>query len=301
MSELFPDFEYRTIQVSHPQGDDIDLNVRLGGKGPPLLLLHGYPQTGAMWHKLAPSLAAQFSLVIPDLRGYGASAKPESDATHAAYSKRAMAADMAALMTALGHESFQVAGHDRGGRVTHRLCLDHSDRVLRAALLDIVPTRTLFRTATHQTAHAYYHWYFLAQPEPLPEKMIGSDPKFYIQRKMGGWSDGNMGFFNPDAMAEYVAAFSDPVTIHASCEDYRAAATIDLEHDEADLGRKIACPLLVLWGKKAPMHANYDVLETWREKVVDPPRGLAVEAGHFLAEENPDQTLEAFQSFFSAR
>lgn len=301
MVDLFPGFEQKTIRVSHDYGDGIDLNVRLGGDGPPLLLLHGYPQTGAMWHKLAPALSERFSLIIPDLRGYGASSKPEGGEDHAAYSKRAMAADMAALMAVLDHETFCVAGHDRGGRVTHRLCLDHPHRVLKAALLDIVPTRTLFKTASHSTAHAYYHWYFLAQPAPLPEKLIGSDPIFYIQRKMGGWSDGKMGFFDEAAMREYVAAFSQPETIHSSCEDYRAAATIDLEHDEADLGRKIGCPLLVLWGRKAPMHANYDVLETWQEKSKNPPRGLAVDAGHFLAEENPDQTLEAFQSFFSAR
>lgn len=297
--DLFPGFRQERIAVHHNLARDLELNVRIGGTGRPLLLIHGYPQTGAMWHKLAPDLAKRHTVVIPDLRGYGASDKPPTDNHHLPYSKRAMAADLVALMASLGHDTFQVAGHDRGGRVTHRMCLDHAAAVERAAVLDIVPTHTLFKTASHAVAHAYYHWYFLAQAAPLPEKMIGADPDFYLQRKFGGWSAGETGFFDPRAMAEYRAAFSRPETIHASCEDYRAAATIDLEHDEADLDRRVQCPLLVLWGAKAPMHANYDVLETWRSKATT-LSGQPVEAGHFLAEENPAQTMAAFNQHFEA-
>ncbi|WP_421876901.1 alpha/beta fold hydrolase [Pacificispira sp.] len=296
-TDLFPGFVQDRITVTHSHAEGLELNVRIGGSGRPLLLIHGYPQTGAMWHKLAPVLAENFTVVVPDLRGYGASDKPPTDPQHLPYSKRAMAADMAALMAGLGHKTFQVAGHDRGGRVTHRLCLDHPDAVERAAVLDIVPTHTLFNTATHAVAHAYYHWYFLAQAAPLPETLIGADPDFYLNRKFGGWSAGETGFFDPRAMAEYKAAYGWPETIHATCEDYRAAATIDLEHDTADLDRRVGCPFLVLWGAKAPMHANYDVLDTWRNKAVD-PTGHAVEAGHFLAEENPEQTLAAFNGHF---
>lgn len=297
--DLFPGFRQERIAVQHDLARELELNVRIGGTGRPLLLIHGYPQTGAMWHKLAPDLAKRYTVVIPDLRGYGASDKPPTDNQHLPYSKRAMAADLVALMASLGHDIFQVAGHDRGGRVTHRMCLDHAAAVERAAVLDIVPTHTLFKTASHAVAHAYYHWYFLAQAAPLPEKMIGADPDFYLQRKFGGWSAGETGFFDPRAMAEYRAAFSRPETIHASCEDYRAAATIDLEHDEADLDRRVQCPLLVLWGAKAPMHANYDVLETWRSKATT-LSGQPVEAGHFLAEENPAQTMAAFNDHFEA-
>jgi haloacetate dehalogenase len=297
MTDLFEGFEVQRIAVNHAHADGVHLNVRIGGEGPALLLLHGYPQTGAMWHKIAPALAEQFTVIIPDLRGYGASDKPESDDTHVAYSKRAMAADMASLMTVLGHERFQVAGHDRGARVTHRLCLDHADRVRRAAILDIIPTRTFFLEADHGAAHAYYHWYFLAQQNPLPETLIGADPTFYFRAKAGGLSSVGTDFFDPRAQAEYEAAFSRPEVIHASCEDYRAAATIDLDHDNADLDRKIDCPFLVLWGRNAPMERHFDVLDTWRDRART-PEGFAIESGHFLAEENPEATLAAFLDFF---
>ena len=295
---LFPGFREETISVSHDFGTDIALHVRIGGNGPPLLLLHGYPQTGAMWHRIAPQLAERFTVIVPDLRGYGASAKPDSDAAHLTYSKRATAADMAALMSNLGYDAFQVAGHDRGARVTHRLCLDHPDRVLKAAVLDIVPTRTLFATATQAVALAYYHWYFLAQPAPYPETLIGANPIYYFRHTVGGLSQSGSGFFDPAAQTEYEAAFADPAVIHASCEDYRAAATIDLDHDNADIDTPVACPLLVLWGEYAPMHKHYKVLTTWQE------RGRRVEghpiaAGHFLAEENPQDTLDALLPFFT--
>ena len=181
--------------------------------------------------------------------------------------------------------------------MTHRLCLDHPDAVIRAAVLDIIPTRTLFKTATQAVAQAYYHWYFLAQPAPYPETLIGADPVYYFRHKAGGLSQSGLSFFDPTAQAEYEAAFSNPAVIHASCEDYRAGAGIDLIHDEADLDQKITCPLLVLWGAKAPMHTHYDVLETWRDRAVV-PEGHAIESGHFLAEENPTDTLAAFEKFF---
>lgn len=297
MTGLFDGFRIDRIAVSHALADDVGLHVRIGGNGPPLLLLHGYPQTGAMWHRIAPALAERFTVICPDLRGYGASDKPASDGTHIAYSKRATAADMAALMTELGFDRFQVAGHDRGGRVTHRLCLDHADRVIRASVLDIIPTRTFFREAFHAASHAYYHWYFLAQPEPLPETLIGAAPVFYFRAKAGGLSKTGTDFFHPDAQAEYEAAFSRPDVIHATCEDYRAAASIDLTHDEADQDRKVECPLLVLWGRNAPMEKHFDVLSTWRDRAVA-PEGFAIDSGHFLAEENPDATLAAFLDFF---
>lgn len=297
MTDLFPGFREERITVSHSLADNVTLKCRIGGNGSPLLLLHGYPQTGAMWHKVAGPLARSFTVICPDLRGYGASDTPETDADHLPYSKRAVAADMVALMAHLGHDRFQVAGHDRGGRVTHRLCLDHPDAVIRASVLDIIPTRTLFKTATQAVAQAYYHWYFLAQPAPYPETLIGADPVYYFRHKAGGLSQSGLSFFDPTAQSEYEAAFSNPAVIHASCEDYRAAAGIDLIHDEADLDQKITCPLLVLWGAKAPMHKHYDVLETWRDRAVT-PEGHAIESGHFLAEENPTDTLAAFKKFF---
>lgn len=290
---MFKGFERRRIEAG-----EVTINAVVGGSGPPLLLLHGYPQTHAMWRKVAPRLAEQFTVVATDLRGYGDSDKPPGDPEHENYSKRRMAADQVAVMRSLGYEKFQVAGHDRGGRVTHRMCLDHPDRVERAAVLDIVPTHTIFTTLNTAVAFGYYHWLFLSQPFDLPERLIGSDPDYYLQRKLGHWSAGMDGF-DDDAMAEYRRCFADPMTIHASCEDYRAAITIDMAHDEADFDARITCPLLVLWGKKGLMHKNFDVLDTWREKAVD-VRGEAFDCGHFLPEEAPDETFGALSGFFSS-
>lgn len=276
-----------------------EIAIRMGGSGPPLLLLHGYPQTHVMWHRVAPALAARRTVVCADLRGYGDSMKPPSDASHAAYSKRAMAQDMVEVMAELGFERFALAGHDRGARVTHRLCLDHPDRVTRAAVLDIVPTRTVFRAISQTIATGYYHWFFLIQPEPLPERLIGADPLFYLQSKLGQWSGGkNASFVGPAALAEYERCFADPATIHATCEDYRAAASIDLAHDAADETARIACPLLVLWGERGLTEKHFDVLATWREKAAGPVEGRALPFGHFLAEEAPAETLAALEAFF---
>lgn len=267
-----------------------------GGDGPPLLLLHGYPQNHYMWHKIAPQLAERFTVVAADLRGYGDSAKPASDPAHETYSKRAMARDQVEVMAALGFERFFVAGHDRGARVTHRMALDHPERVLKAAVLDIVPTHTVFARTDKATALAYYHWFFLAQPYDLPERLIGADPTYYLNRKLAQWG-GGQDAFTRNARAEYARCFRNPETIHASCEDYRAGASIDLTHDEADLDRKVAAPLLALWGAEGFVARQYDVLAVWREKA-ERVTGRALPCGHFLPEEMPDETLAELLAFF---
>lgn len=288
---MFEGFEKTRIET-----DGAEINLRKGGEGPPLLLLHGYPQTHVMWHKIAPRLAEDFSVVVPDLRGYGDSSKPADGKGHEAYSKRATALDQVQVMTGLGHERFFVAGHDRGGRVAHRMALDHPGKVLKVSVLDIVPTHKLFSTVNQKLATGYYHWFFLIQPDGLPEGMIGADPEFYLRKKMGKWSAGMDGFTD-EAMAEYIRCFSKPETIHATCEDYRAAASIDLEHDEADMDARIQCPLLALWGESGLMEKSYDVLETWRERALD-VRGRALDCGHFLAEERPEETYQELVEFF---
>jgi haloacetate dehalogenase len=274
------------------------IRVRIGGNGPPLLLLHGYPQSHVMWHRVAPVLAEHYTVVCADLRGYGDSGKPPSDATHAAYSKRSSARDMVEVMTALGFTRFMLAGHDRGGRVGHRLALDHASRLARLAVLDIVPTRTIFRGTNQQIATDYYHWFFLSQPYDLPEHMIGSDPIYYLHKKVAAWSGAERPFA-PEAMAEYERCFTLEA-VHASCEDYRAAASIDLEHDEADLDRKITCPLHVLWGRRGAMERNFDVLATWRERAAGPLTGKALDCGHYLPEERPEETAAELLAFFSS-
>ncbi len=273
----------------------------IGGSGVPLLLLHGYPQTHAMWHAVAPALTASFTVVAADLRGYGASDKPDDDPAHYTYSKRAMAADMVALMELLGFRRFAVAGHDRGARVVHRMCLDYPDRITRAAVLDIVPTHYMYQTADREFATAYYHWFFLIQPAPLPERLIGADPEFWVRSKLAHWGRKSTAF-SEAAVAEYVRCFRDPATIAASCADYRAAATIDLVHDEEDrrAGRCIRCPLLVLWGEQGFVGRKYDVLKVWREYAID-VQGHSVPGGHFLPEEAPAETLAALHAFFAER
>lgn len=273
------------------------INLARAGEGPPLLLLHGYPQTYVMWHRVAPRLAEDFTVVCADLRGYGDSSKPPSDPEHAVYSKRATALDQVEVMEKLGFRQFFVAGHDRGGRVGHRMALDHPDRVLRLAVLDIVPTYKIFATTDRHIAAGYYHWFFLMQPSPLPETLIGGDPPFYLRAKLRSWG-ATESAFTAEAMAEYVRCFNNPETIHASCEDYRAAGSIDLEHDEADLDVKVRAPLLALWGRQGFLERHYDVLATWRERAAD-VQGRALDCGHFLPEEAPDETYAELKAFFS--
>ena len=292
---MFDGFETRRVATS-----GAEINLRLGGSGPPLLLLHGYPQTHVMWHRVAPYLAERFTVAAADLRGYGDSAKPASDPAHAAYSKRAMARDQVEVMSSLGFERFAVVGHDRGARVAHRMALDHPDRVERAAVLDICPTLAMYERTDMAFASGYYHWFFLIQPYDLPERLIAADPDFYLESKTGGFGlDPRKDVsetFDPAALEDYKRCFRDPAAIHASCEDYRAAATIDLEHDRADLNRKIACPLLALWGTQGLVGQQFDVLGLWRERAGD-VTGRSIDCGHYLAEEAPADTLAALQAF----
>ena len=276
---------------------NINIAICSKGAGPPLLLLHGYPQTGYMWHKIAPRLAEDFTVVVADLRGYGESDNPTSSEDHAVYSTRAMAADMMAVMTALGHSQFFIAGHDRGGRVAHRLARDYPQAVTKLAVLDIAPTAMMYDTTDMHFATSYYHWFFLIQPAPFPETLIGSDPKFFLESKMQQWGKDRTAITN-DAFDEYLRCFSNPDTIHASCEDYRASASIDLEHDAADAGQKLDIPLLVLWGATAMVGNKYDMLAAWREVAVD-VSGFSVPGGHYLPEESPDETYQALLDFFA--
>ena len=271
--------------------ENINIAVSTKGDGPPLLLLHGYPQTGYIWHKIAPPLTKDFTVVVADLRGYGDSDKPPTSADHAVYSKRAMAADMIAVMAALGHQQFFVVGHDRGGRVAHRLARDYPQAVERLAVLDIAPTAMMYDTTDMQFATNYYHWFFLIQPAPFPETLIGHDPKFFLESKMRHWGK-DRSAITDDAFDDYLRCFSNPDTIHASCEDYRASATIDLEHDAADAKQKLDIPLLVLWGATAMVGNKYNMLAAWREVAVD-VSGFSVPGGHYLPEESPDETYQA--------
>jgi haloacetate dehalogenase len=291
---MFEGFERVRIET-----EGASINAVCGGKGPPVLLLHGYPQTLVMWHLAAPRLAESFTVVATDLRGYGDSSKPEGGANHAAYSKRAMAADQVEVMEALGFGSFAAVGHDRGGRVAHRMALDYPERVTKLAVLDIVPTHYVFATADKELATAYYHWFFLIQPYDLPERLIGADPDYFLGKKLGGWGTG-IEMFVPEAYAEYERCFNDPKTIHASCEDYRAAATIDLEHDEADRDQRVECPLLALWGEKGVVERLYEVLEVWSEYARN-VRGRTLPCGHYLPEERPGETVGELVSFLEDR
>ena len=277
--------------------DGIHIAFRRAGDGPPLLLLHGFPQTNMMWHRIAPALADHFTVIAADLRGYGDSSTPESAPDHAPYAKRAMAADMVRLMTALGYDRFMVAGHDRGGRVAHRMARDHADRVQRIAVLDIAPTAAMYGQTDMRFATAYYHWFFLIQPAPLPERMIGADPEFYLRSKCGQWGR-TAGAITDEAFADYLRCFRRPETVHSMCEDYRAAATIDLVHDATDTDSRLDMPLLALWGNDGFVGTHYDVLAEWRQVAHD-VTGHGVSGGHYLPEEAPDETLAALLGFFS--
>ncbi|SDD79382.1 alpha/beta fold hydrolase [Actinokineospora iranica] len=291
---LPPEFTRHTVDA-----DGVRINVRVAGSGPPLLLLHGYPQTHLIWHHIAPRFTATHTVVLTDLRGYGDSDKPPSAPDHAPYSKRAMARDQLLVMRDLGFERFAVAGHDRGGRVGHRLALDHPDAVSALAVLDIVPTRHTFRTADTAFGLGYFHWFFLAAGGGIPEHLIGKDPEFWVRNRMDIRHSGSTPF-SPAAQAEYVRCFANPDAIHASCEDYRAAATIDLTHDDADAdaGRGVTAPLLALWGEHSFVGRHYNVLDIWRD-YADDVRGQAVPSDHYVPEEAPEPTTRALAEFLS--
>jgi len=275
----------------------IALRVATGGSGPPLLLLHGHPQTHVTWRKVAPALARRFTIVAPDLRGYGDSSKPAGGDDHIAYSKREMARDQVLLMRVLGHPRFAVAGHDRGGRVAHRMALDHPDAVSRIAVLDIAPTATMYALTNKEFATRYFWWFFLIQPAPLPEKLIAADPEFFLRKHIEGQVKIS-GATEPEVFAEYLRCYSDPATRHAICEDYRAAASIDLQHDAEDAHARITAPLLALWGGRGTVGALYDVPSTWREKATQ-VSGRALDCGHTLQEEVPGETIDELMRFFA--
>lgn len=276
----------------------VTIRFAISGSGPALLLLHGHPQTHVTWRKVAPQLAERFTVVTPDLRGYGDSSKPNGGEQHVNYSKRAMAADLVELMEALGLGRFAVVGHDRGGRVAHRMALDFPDRVLRLALFDIAPTATMYARTDKSFATRYFWWFFLIQPYPLPERLIGADPEYFIRTHIDGQNKVT-GATELAAFNEYLRCYLDPRTRHAICEDYRAAAGIDLEHDALDQDVMLAMPVLALWGAQGTVGALYDVLATWREKAVD-VRGRALDCGHTLQEECPVQVLDELNQFLLA-
>ncbi len=299
MPELFS----RGFRVERRPANGIALNVCYDAAAtpvrPPLLLLHGFPQTHAIWHKVAEHLRRSFTLVMPDLRGYGDSDKPLGPPDHSAYSKRTMALDVLTLMRGFAFEEFFVCGHDRGGRVAHRLALDHPQTVRKLALLDISPTLTMYERTTMDFARAYYHWFFLIQPAPLPETLIGAAPGFYLRTKLGGWGSEGLAPFDARALAEYERCFANPDAIHAMCEDYRAAATIDLGHDRADAARRIDCRTHVLWGERGVVHRLFTPLEDWQAKCAQEVTGSALPTGHYIPEEAPDLLAAELEAFFA--
>lgn len=282
---------FEGFNLSRVDVGEATLRVRHGGSGPPLLLLHGYPETHMMWSRVADDLARDFTVIAPDLRGYGESTAPATTPDHETYSKRAMARDAVALMRHFGFDRFNLAGHDRGGRVAYRLALDHPDVLLKLSILDIIPTADVWKRANKAFALAYWHWSFLAQAHPFPETVIGADPEYFLFR-------GSRGMFDPAADADYVRCLANPAMVHAICEDYRAGASYDVAADEADRGKtRIKVPVQVLWGSKGALAAWYDVLTIWRDWA-DDVQGQAIESGHFIPEENPAETLKALRAFF---
>jgi haloacetate dehalogenase len=291
---LFPkDFKEKKIKVN-----GIEINCKYGGNKEnktPLLLIHGYPETHLMWHTVVEKLSKKYFLICPDLRGYGDSSKPKGDEQHINYSKKTMAKDLIELMSYFGFDKFYVVGHDRGARVTHRMCLDYPKQVLKACVMDITPTYHMFKHTDQAFATGYYHWFFLIQPDNLPETLIGSNARYYLVEKLRRWSAKDA-VFDKKAVDEYVRCF-DKESIHATCEDYRAGASIDMSDDENDRNREIDMPLLVLWGNKGFVNRTYDVLNVWKEYASD-VRGKALDCGHFLVEEKPDDVYREFVEFF---
>jgi haloacetate dehalogenase len=288
---MFEGFARKQVAI-----DDVMINCVVGGSGPAVLLLHGFPQNLALWAKVAPILAEKFTVVCADLRGYGDSSKPACAPDRSNYAFRAMAKDQVGLMKKLGFERFHVVGHDRGGRTAHRLALDHPDAVRSLTVMDIVPTHAMFMETNRQLAYAYWHWSFLAQPAPFPERLIGADPDFFYETCFLGWGVAGLDDVDPEMLAEYRRCWRDPDMIHGSCSDYRAAGTVDLEHDSADIEMKVACPTLVLFGSKGLMHKLFDIPATWRKRCAD-VRADSLPGGHFFVDQFPNETAALLLGF----
>jgi haloacetate dehalogenase len=295
-SSLFPGFESHDIKTD----DNVTIHAVCGGAGPALLLLHGHPQSHAIWHRVAPLLAQRYRVIAADLRGYGDSSKPAGDSDHGNYSKRVMARDMLRLMKVLGHQRFAIIGHDRGARVAHRLALDHAAHVRRLVMLDIAPTLAMYEQTTEAFARAYWHWFFLIQPSPLPERLIEANPKAYVHEMMGRRVAG-LTPFDPRALAEYARCLAQPGAAHSLCEDYRASASIDLEHDRASIehGQMLEVPALVLWGQQGVVHRCFKPLDEWR-KVARQIEGAPLACGHYIPEEAPEALLARALPFLEA-
>ena len=276
---------------------DALINTKIAGTGPPILLMHGYPQTHLMWHKIAPQLSKKFTVVVTDLRGYGDSSKPETDNNHIVYSKKRMALDQVEVMKALGFEKFYAVGHDRGARVLHRMMIDNQNSVKKAVFMDIVPTLTMYNTADKNFAYKYYHWFFLTQPYDFPERLIGGNPEYYLRKKIKAWGK-NKDFIPKEVFNEYLRCFSKNETIHASCEDYRASFTIDLEHDKNDYGKKIKNSIYVMWGEYGFVGNNYQVIDVWKEYATN-VIGRGLPCGHYIPEESPGETLKFLLEFLN--
>lgn len=292
---MFEEFQQHRIELG-----EITINCVIGGNGAPLLMLHGYPQNLALWARVAPILAETYTVVCADLRGYGDSFKPKDAPDHSNYAFRAMAHDQVALMRALGFERFHVIGHDRGGRVGHRMALDQPDVVASLVVLDIVPTYAMFMETNRHVAGMYWHWYFLSQPEPFPECLIANDPDFFYEICLVGWGATRVEDFDPEMLADYRRCWRNPEMIHGSCSDYRAAATIDLAHDGADLEKKVQCPTLVFYGANGAMAKTFDIPAAWRKRCTD-VHLASLPAGHFLIDQFPRETAQILSRFLAER
>jgi haloacetate dehalogenase len=294
---MFEGFSRGTVQVEDGTGSEkVAIAYVRAGSGPPLLLLHGFPQNKAMWARVAPQLTDQYTVVCADLRGYGDSDKPRCLPDRSNYSFRRMAADQVRLMSRLGFEQFHLIGHDRGGRTGYRMCLDHPDTVLTLTVMDIVPTYTMLMETNRKVAGSYWHWYFLSQPEPFPERLIGADPDFFYENSLVGWGATRISEFDAEMLAEYRRAWRDPAMIHGSCSDYRAAVGIDLEHDMADINRTVRCPALVLYGSTGQMAELFDIPAQWRNRCAD-VTDASLPGGHFFVDKFPEATAHMLQGF----